>query len=316
MSEGHIGAEVMVDVALNAVDSMFPSISDEDKDQAATIFRDFATKKANFEDASRRIIKLLGKNDPLVKIKNIIELPQTPLPFNESELQDDGSEKGFFTTGSTTPTGNIRKKTRTWSVMEDNRLLAGVYHYGTENWKSVCQFLGSGRNRAQCSQRWTRCLNPRISKKNWSEEENRQLEELVRLNGDKSWTKISALMGNRSDVQCRYHYRQLKNEAAGIGLSDSSGIAQSSTTFNLKADVLPQSPSRGKDADRQATDGEDEQITLGETRKKSKYIASSSPNMFRMESIFEITKKPLFPRFFGVVGGSPADLDDFLSNFK
>lgn len=314
MSE-ELGFEVMVDLALNAVDSMFPSLPEAEREQAASIFRDFATKRVGFEDSSRLITELLGKNDPLVKIKNIIELPATPLPFNDSDFIEEGSEKGFFTSGSTTPTGNARKKTRTWSVMEDNRLLAGVYHYGTENWKSVSQFLGSGRNRAQCSQRWTRCLNPRISKKNWSEEENKQLEELVRVNGDKSWTKISALMGNRSDVQCRYHYRQLKSEGPGIGLSDSSKIAQSSAAFNLKKDSFPASPLNALDL-RQSDGEEEQQITLGETKNKSKFIAASTPNMFRMQSIYEISKKPLLPRMFGVVGWSPSELEGFLSNFR
>ena len=307
MSEENLGTEVMVELALNTVEAMFPTLSESLKDQSAEVFRAFAEQRITFEDASNQITAILGKNDPLVKIKNIMELPPTPLPYVETELQDDPGEKGF--TGQ-----NVRKKTRTWSVMEDNRLLAGVYHFGTENWKSVAQFLGSGRNRAQCSQRWTRCLNPRISKKNWSEEENRQLEELVRINGDKSWTKISALMGNRSDVQCRYHYRQLKNESGNIELG--SQLTKSTVAFNLKPSIPPPAPITPLNQSDNMSEGEDDgPIPLSATRTKGTFIASSTPNIFRMQSIFEIAKKPLFPRQFGIVGGSPHEIEGFLKNF-
>ena len=42
--------------------------------------------------------------------------------------------------------------------------------------------------------------------------EDVKLIQLVRQYGDKSWTKISNAMGNRSDVQCRYHYIQLTKD--------------------------------------------------------------------------------------------------------
>ncbi|OHT16504.1 hypothetical protein TRFO_41773 [Tritrichomonas foetus] len=102
-----------------------------------------------------------------------------------------------------------RKKTRTWTNTEDQKLLAGIARYGLDNWQMVAKFLGGGRNKAQCSQRWARCLNPKISKKGWTSEDDKKLKELVELHGEKNWTKIASIFGNRSDVQCRYHYRQL-----------------------------------------------------------------------------------------------------------
>ena len=307
MSGEHIGSEVMVELALNIVEEKFPTLSETDREHAAEIFRAYSEQRIPFSDASQQIIAVLGTNDPLVTIKNIIELPPTPLPYVETELQDDTGDKGF-------PGHNLRKKTRTWTIMENNRLLAGVYHYGTENWKSVAQFLGSGRNRAQCSQRWIRNLNPRISKKHWSEEETNRLEELVGIYGDKNWTKISALMGNRSDVQCRYHYQQMKNDSGHIELS--SQLTKSSVSFNLKPPELhkPVAMSPLQES-AQMTDGEDEApIPLRETRNKGNFIASSSPS-FRMQSIFEITNQPFFPRPLGIVGGAPHEIDGFLKNF-
>jgi hypothetical protein len=43
----------------------------------------------------------------------------------------------------------------------------------------------------------------------WTYEEERRLLELVGAHGPRSWTRISAELGNRSDVQCRYHYLQM-----------------------------------------------------------------------------------------------------------
>jgi hypothetical protein len=42
--------------------------------------------------------------------------------------------------------------------------------------------------------------------------EDLKLVQLVQAYGDKAWTKVSGSMGNRSDVQCRYHYHQLAKD--------------------------------------------------------------------------------------------------------
>lgn len=101
------------------------------------------------------------------------------------------------------------KKTTLGQQLKIKRLLAAVARYGIENWKNISDFVGNGRTRSQCSQRWLRCLNPKISKKSWTNDEDKQLKELVDTHGNKSWTKIASIMGNRSDVQCRYHYNHL-----------------------------------------------------------------------------------------------------------
>ena len=117
-----------------------------------------------------------------------------------------------------------RKKTRSWTEYEDQRLLAGIHKFGTDNWVSVASFVGNGRTRAQCSQRWTRGLDPRISKDKWSLEDEESLMRLVIQYGTKSWTRIAQEIGNRSDVQCRYHYKQMKQEME-LDSDSSSGIA-------------------------------------------------------------------------------------------
>lgn len=105
-----------------------------------------------------------------------------------------------------------RRKTRTWSSYEDQRLIAAVSRFGLDNWSHVATFVGNGRTRAQCAQRWNRGLDPRISRDHWSVEEENKLISLIVSKTGKGWTHIASEMGNRSDVQCRYHYLQMKKE--------------------------------------------------------------------------------------------------------
>jgi hypothetical protein len=103
-----------------------------------------------------------------------------------------------------------------WFPPEDNRLIAAVHRFGTHDWAAVAAFVGHDRSRAQCAQRWFRGLDPRISKELWSHEEDERLMRLVAGRKHQAWTWISAQMGNRSDVQCRYRYIQLQRDRGEI----------------------------------------------------------------------------------------------------
>jgi hypothetical protein len=108
----------------------------------------------------------------------------------------------------------VRKKIRPWTNYEDQRLLAGIHRYGLDNWTVVSEFVGNQRTRAQCSQRWYRGLDPRISKVLWTAREEERLCNLVQMFGDRAWIRVAAELGNRSDAQCRYHYRHMLKRAA------------------------------------------------------------------------------------------------------
>jgi hypothetical protein len=109
-----------------------------------------------------------------------------------------------------TATGECARKSNPWSPIEDDRLLAGINKYGLTSWVSVAKFVGGGRSRAQCSQRWNRSLNPFIKKTQWSIVEGTMLRELVIRFGLKAWTRIAEEIGTRSDIQCRYHWSQMQ----------------------------------------------------------------------------------------------------------
>lgn len=194
------GLEHMVDLAISDVEDSMTDLSKEMKDKLNALFTSYVYEEISYEKCRTSLLSLIGRDDSLSRIREIMMIPDDPLPFNEE--QEQNNKKIDYHISS-------RKKNHTWTAIEDQRLLAAVARYGIENWKNIADFVGNGRTRSQCSQRWLRCLNPKISKKSWTNEDDKQLKELVEQHGNKSWTKIAGIMGNRSDVQCRYHYNHL-----------------------------------------------------------------------------------------------------------
>lgn len=103
-------------------------------------------------------------------------------------------------------------KTRSWTNAEDLRLVAGILQFGADDWSRVTAFVGSGRSKSQCHQRWTRGLDPRIIKATWTSQQDETLLMLVALYGRKCWTSVAFGMGNRCDVQCRYRFNILRKD--------------------------------------------------------------------------------------------------------
>ena len=160
--------------------------------------KDFIQRKIPYETARDKFAQVVGNTSPVDKIRDVLTMQDAPILPSE---QDDGDDKN-------------RRKMQKWSTYEDNRLLAAIYRYGIDNWALISKFVGNGRSRAQCAQRWTRCLNPRICKETWDPREDALLVQLVQRFGDHSWTKVAEMMKNRSDVQCRYRYSQLTKESS------------------------------------------------------------------------------------------------------
>jgi hypothetical protein len=103
-------------------------------------------------------------------------------------------------------------KARPWSPYEDQRPFAAIHRLGASDWHSTAGFVGNSRTKAQCSRRWTRGLDPHIDRAKWAADGDAQLPTLVRICGDKCWSKISAQIGNRCDLQCRSRYRQIARD--------------------------------------------------------------------------------------------------------
>lgn len=138
--------------------------------------------------------------------KSLYHLLNPLILFRESEISFPLAEEK----------ASRRRRTHSWSASEDNRLIFAIHHDGFGDWSKVAAFVGNGRTRSQCSQRWHRTLDPRINKNNWSSEDDKKLIEAVQKYGANTWTKVAKYIGARTDVQCRYRYLLIQKHEKNI----------------------------------------------------------------------------------------------------
>jgi hypothetical protein len=149
------------------------------------------------DQANARLQSLIGTSTPL---RDLHQMRQMELAIHPP-IAREVSVPGF------------RKQKSKWCKDEDDKLVAAVQRHGTDNWPLIASVVGGGRTRSQCAQRWQRGIDPKLTKANWSREEEERLLAAVDTHGDKAWTRIAAEMGNRSDVQCRFRFRFLCHKA-------------------------------------------------------------------------------------------------------
>jgi hypothetical protein len=147
------------------------------------------------EEAMDLVHRHVGTKEPAQRLIAVLSIGADPIPYSGKEPPQLGIS---------------RQKARNWTEYEDQRLIAGIRRHGIENWNLVSTFVGNGRTRSQCSQRWNRGLNPLIFKGPWTYRDEADLVTLVGQYGEKSWRRVATEIGNRSDVQCRYHFRQMQ----------------------------------------------------------------------------------------------------------
>ncbi|OHT04890.1 Myb-like DNA-binding domain containing protein [Tritrichomonas foetus] len=239
------------------------------QDKGLKIIEDLVVNNKSFDEARREFRLFLNNTLPIDKIMSILSVGDDPLPpqdemskintssnpTNESNTKSKRSSTHETTSSNDHSNSNQlinqnqnsnyydqnqirqlsahkRRKINPWNQVEDFRLLAGIHKYGLDNWLAVSKFVGNSRTRAQCSQRWNRGLDPNLKKCRWTYEEERQLLELIKVYGVKAWTQISQKLGNRSDVQCRYHYNQMLKQGTLNGNEVSAQLNSMSTTVN------------------------------------------------------------------------------------
>jgi hypothetical protein len=188
------GCSILVQLGLSYVLEHDEDTPIEKLDLLEATFKSYLTGFKSASQAGQIFRNTIGTSTPFNRVLSIIQTANTPIP--------DFSKSIPITQAN-------RKRTRPWTDYESQRLLAAIYRFGTDDWASVASFVGNGRSRSQCSQRWMRGLNPAICKERWTPDEEEKLGRLVDKYGTKGWMKIAGEMGHRSDVQCRYHYNQM-----------------------------------------------------------------------------------------------------------
>jgi hypothetical protein len=92
------------------------------------------------------------------------------------------------------------KRVKNWTDEEDEILMKTAEKYDFKNWNAIAEEL-VGRSAIQCSARYKR-IRPGIIKGSWTDEEDKQLIELLKKFG-KNWSLISKYMTSRSGKQIR-----------------------------------------------------------------------------------------------------------------
>ena len=185
--------ESNVSLILNGISQIdgYNRLTSEIKSLINHVITNFLLKKISGKVASKRISALFENEELVNEINTVFKAFSYQMPLNQYKEKYQQ---------------NIPRKIGNWTPSEDEKLLEAVHKFGTNNWTAISEYVGNGRTKAQCSQRWDRTLDPTISKEEWTPEETKKLIEGVKKFGTKSWVKISKFIGTRSDVQCRYRY--------------------------------------------------------------------------------------------------------------
>ena len=82
-----------------------------------------------------------------------------------------------------------------WTKEEDELLTSIVQSMGARKWKSIAEHI-PGRTGKQCRERWMSHISPDLKNPDWTEAEDRELERLHAMYGNK-WAKLTAFFPGR-----------------------------------------------------------------------------------------------------------------------
>ncbi|KAK8983585.1 hypothetical protein V6N11_073989 [Hibiscus sabdariffa] len=160
-----------------------------------------------------------------------------------------------------------------WRPAEDAKLMELVTYYGPQNWKLIAQHV-QGRSGKSCRLRWFDQLDPRIKKRDFTEEEEERLLSAHRLYGNK-WAMIARLFTGRTDNAVKNHWHVIMARK----YREKSSISKRKTASSFASQALPRgSDSNGLNSACGAADRSTISSNLDESAKSSSVVHQMDPS--------------------------------------
>ena len=153
----------------------------------------------------------VGTNSSMVSTFSDEEDDEIEVEISIDDLAEHEKQKYLNENGDLIKATKVVKVQKAkWTPKEDQLLRDAVLVNEFKNWKLVSEHL-SDKTDVQCLHRWTKVLNPELTKGPWTEEEDNKVRQLVAQFGAKKWSKIAAELPGRIGKQCRERWHNHLN---------------------------------------------------------------------------------------------------------
>ena len=195
-----------------------------------------------------------------------------------------------------------------WKLEEDEVLLKLIQKHGACKWSSRAKELNAQvhesapvRKGKQLRERWLNQLNPKVIKKQWTEEEDFDLKRLQNKYGNK-WSEICKSFDGRTENQIKNRWKMIKANA----------YEESSTRYDdeFKHQICENS-GEGESPDRESEYSLDK---LETSFKKSEYIYEIHKNSHNSDEKLNSMSPIRIPSFLSEIGNDPGYCQNFSLN--